>query len=88
MPGTDKTVPRDKEMIGKEHKPTGKSQKGRGPVDMSLPAGLRGRKRATPGNGTKSQGKRVSGLTDHAADPRRVKAAREAERTMHRVHRR
>jgi hypothetical protein len=44
-------------------------QKGRGPVDMSLPAGLRGRKRATPGKGTKSQAKRLSGLTDHAYGP-------------------
>jgi hypothetical protein len=36
-------------MIGKERKPSGKSQKGPGPVDMSVPAGLRGRKRGAAG---------------------------------------
>jgi hypothetical protein len=71
-------------MIGKDRQPTGKAQKGRGPVDMSLPPQERRRKRATPGAGTKSQGKRTSGLADHAQDPRRVRAARQGQRKMHR----
>lgn len=71
-------------MIGKQRQPGGKAQKGRGPVDMSLPAEQRGRKRAVGGSGTKSQGKRTSGLADHANDPRRLRAAREGQREMDR----
>jgi hypothetical protein len=72
-------------MIGKERQPTGKAQKGRGPVDMSLPPEQRGRKRAAKGSGTKSQGRRTSALADHAKDPRRTKAAREGEQKMRRI---
>ena len=71
-------------MIGKERKPAGKHQKGRGPVDMSLPPEERSRKRAARGSGTKSQGKRTSGLADHARDPRRVREAREGQRKLDR----
>ena len=75
-------------MINAERKPTGKAQKGRGPVDMSLPPELRGRKRAAPGSGTKSRGRRASGLDDHARDPRRVREARQGQRQMDRARRR
>jgi hypothetical protein len=74
-------------VINAERKPAGKAQKGRGPVDMSLPADQRGRKRAAPGSGTKSQGKRTSGLSDHAMDPRRLRAAREGQRELDRTRR-
>jgi hypothetical protein len=70
-------------VIGKERKPSGKSQKSRGPVDMTLSPEQRGRKRATPGKGTKSQGKRISGISDRTRYPKRVKEARVAEKKMH-----
>ena len=54
-------------------------------VDMSLPPGQRGRKRAIKGRVAESQGKRISGLSGHAMDPRRVKAAREGQQEIDRA---